>query len=207
MYKEKIEALFSKMKGMKEIDIHSCVIHPPLEKKKLKSICDEFKIPEALFLFYSEMNGCQLSYTFKSNKDFDKEKFGYYDDAFPAMWPNENYWSIDGCINILAVDFIFKNNWKDYIWFETADKTKITYNHQQIIKTDFEKQLKPFDVFSKNSIAVIYPVNEAGDILLSTDHNASYIDFLPVTIEAYINGIISTGGIIDKRNDIFKISN
>ncbi len=42
------------------------------------------------------------------------------------------------------------------------------------------------------------------NILLSSDHNAPYLDFLPPGFENYIDKILATDGLIKKREKIFK---
>jgi hypothetical protein len=203
MYKQKLNDLFSEISHAGDIEVHSFILRPPLSSEELDKLFHEHKLPSALMLFYGQMNGCQLSYTFKSNTDFKKEEFGYYDHEFPLMWPNENYWHLDGCINILPIDFICRNNWKDYIWFDSKNDVEMQYKDQLIKQSDFEKRIKPVDVFSKHSIAVIFPVGEESDILLSTDHNASYTDYESVKFDEYIDAVIYTNGIIDKRKEVF----
>lgn len=195
--------LFTETEHAKDVEVHSSVIRPALPKKQLDELFNEYKLPSALMTFYEQMNGCQLSYTFKTNMDFKKDEFGYYDREFPFMWPNENYWHLDGCINILPVDFVYRNNWKDYIWFDTKNEEVIWYKGQEMKQSDFDKKIKPVDLFSKDSIAVLFPGNDLGDILLSTDHNASYTEYEPISFNEYLDGIIKTKGIIDKRSEIF----
>lgn len=193
MYLELFTILTEKIKRSKNVSVHSSFIYPPLEKKVLEALLEQLPIHDDLAEFYAEMNGFQLSYTFRNNPDFDKEAFGYYDQAFPKMWTNENYWHLDGCINILPVDFILGNNWKDYIWFEPSKGINP--------KLEFEKQLLPFDVFSKDSITVFHPMENA--IYLATDHNASYYDFKPTTPSEYLRGILDTRGLVEKRSSLF----
>ncbi len=206
MYKEKLDRLFNDIINLKDVEIHSCHIRPALEKEQLKKLFSEYVIPSEFKLFYEQMNGCQISYTFKSNSDFRKEEFGYYDKEFPAMMPNENYWHLDGCINILPVDFAFRNSWKDYIWFDNIKDQTILYQGNEIKRLVFEKQIKPIDLFSKESIAVLYPAVDHCDVLLSTDHNASYTDFEPIGFDEYIEAVIQTKGLIEKRKEIFSNS-
>jgi hypothetical protein len=195
MYKEKIDTMLEKLNKQKDITIHSSYIFPPLSNDELTVLKKEFSIPKILFDFYKEMNGFQVSYTSKSNKDFKKEAFGYYDNAFPKMWPNENYWHLDGCINLLPIDFIYRNNWKDYIWFDDPKGKNANI--------DFEKKILPLDVFSKSSIAAMMAVDNEVKVYLSSDHNASYLDYPPISLEAYLDGIIHTKGLVEKRPDIF----
>ena len=206
MYLEKIEAFIKKLKESKNIDIHSVAVHPPIARKELKNISSDLNLSDPLMAFYMEVNGFQVSYTFKKNKDFNKADFGYYDDSFPFMWPNDNYWHLDGCINILPIEFIVRNNWKDYIWFETNVQSTITFNGTGMNRSEFEKQIKPLDVFSKDSIAVYYYDKNKFEILLSTDHNSSFTDYKPVDFETYFKGLIETAGLLDERQKIFKLS-
>jgi len=205
MYKSMFNKLFSFIKETKNIMVHSCIIrnpHPQIEK-----LVSEYSLSLDIANFYREMNGCQLSYTLKSNKGFDKDKFGYYDTEFPYMWPNENYWQLDGCINILPVDFVCRNNWKEYIWFENKDDRDIVLKNRVIKQSLFEKKIKPFDVFSKESIAGFFIDDEETIILLSTDHNASFLDYMPMNFREYIEAIIKSKGLITNRKQIFKRSN
>ena len=149
------------------------------------------------------MNGCQLSYTFSSNKDFDKKKFGQYETVFPYLWPDEVYWQLDGCINILPIEFLLQNNWKDYSWFDSPYDSIIKYKGNEVSHREFSKSVKPFDIFSKSTIAVLYLENGACDVVLSTDHNAAYNDFLPMDFDSYINNIIASKGLVDDREKFF----
>jgi uncharacterized protein YehS (DUF1456 family) len=63
--------------------------------------------------------------------------------------------------------------------------------------------LLPFDVFSKTSIAAMQVKDKGIKIYLSSDHNASYLDFPPISLDTYLEGIIATQGIIEKRSKIF----
>ena len=72
MYKEKIKSMLEKMNKQKDITIHSSYIFPPLSNDELTVLKKEFSIPKNLFDFFKEMNGFQVSYTAKSNKDFKK---------------------------------------------------------------------------------------------------------------------------------------
>ena len=205
MEKKAITELADAIMKNPEMELHSFVINPPLPAAKLAKLSDQFSLPENLLKFYREMNGFQLSYTYRSNTSFLKEKFGHYDRGFPHMWPNENYWQLDGCINILPLDFMLLNDWKDYIWFENVTDTTIEYKGKTLSRTAFEKKLRPFDLFSKSSIAVVHFDKNNCDVLLSTDHNASYTDYKPLSLEAYINGVIKIKGIIDARPGLFGV--
>ncbi len=206
MYKEKIEKLFRKIKKRNDVEIHSCIISPAISNIKREAIFQEFDIHHSLVEFYNELNGFQLSYTYKTNKEFNKNDFGYYDGDFPPMWPNENYWHLDGCINILPLDLIYRNNWKDYIWFDSQNDSMIVYKGASISRLNFEKQVRPLDVFSKVSIAAMYTNKNFCDILLSTDHNSSFTDYLPISFESYLKGVIETEALLDQRKELFEIS-
>ena len=92
MHSKKIINLHAKLSRQKDVEIHSFKVHSPLPSEKFKRICNEYKLPDQLISFYKDMNGCQLSYTFSSNKGFDKKKFGQYETVFPYLWPDEVYW-------------------------------------------------------------------------------------------------------------------
>lgn len=189
-----------------DIQMHSFGINPPLGKERLQALCGDIRLTPELEAFYLEMNGCQLSYTFVSNADFNKKEFGYYDNTFPVMWPNNNYWNLDGCINILPLDFLMLNDWTAYTSFDLPDAIKINYKGIDMARNHFEKNLKPLDVFSKDVIAVVYFHQNDCDIVLGTDHNASYTDFLPMDFDEYFNNIIISEGLVDGREKFFKPS-
>ncbi len=205
MYFERFSELHSRLKQRSDVNIHSCRLTPPLSKNELDLLEKNYSLPEDLLHFYLT-NVFQLCYTFRKNKDFDKKTFGSNDSAFPLMWPNESYWSLDGCINILPIDFILKYQWKDYIWFDSScsDYT-ITFNGKEQPGLAFEKKLLPFDVFRKDAIAVLHFENDKAKILLSNDHNASYTDYKPMSFEAYIDKLVATNGLV-KREKYFKTS-
>lgn len=195
MIKNNLQILVDQLKRKRNVEIHSCAFYPPLTEDEIAVLTKHMDVPASLMEFYSASNGFQLSYTFSKNRDFNKEAFGYYDEAFPKMWPNENYWHLDGCINILPLDFILLNNWKDYIWFDSPDGSNP--------HLEFEKKLFPFDVFSKESIAAMQFIDGDIKIYLSSDHNATYLDYPAISMDNYLAGVISTKGSIVKRSEIF----
>ena len=202
-FKKKLLELHEGLIKDPSLEVLNFYVAPPLSLDKLQKL----GLNKELLDFYSETNGIQLSYVRKDNEDFDKAFFNKFKgDLFPWMWQNENYWHLDGCIHILPIDLIFESDWKGYIWFESQKKHYIEYKGERMPQLEFERKLKPFDVFSKSSIAVINPVGDDFEILLSTDHNASYTDFNPIRFTKYIHGVIQTKGLIEKRKDVFYIN-
>lgn len=206
MYLSEVKALIKRVRDSENTIIHSCKIWPPLLLAELETIASVHNIPADIISFYKEMNGFQLSYTFSDNVDFDKKNFGTYAEDFPPMWPNEHYWHLDGCINILPVQLVFESDWKDYIWFDTDEDGPIKYQGEILPRRGFDRQVKPIDVYSKDSIAACFCRNGKADILLGSDHNASFTDYNPVRFEDYFEGICKTNGIIDARESIFSPS-
>lgn len=203
MYKERFIKLHDDLLKRGDVQIHSFEVRPSLGKKALEEVSNENRLPDDISSFYQETNGFQMSYTFKQNDRFNKEKFGSYKSGFDPMWPNEAYWQLDGCINILPIDLILKQSWKDYVWFESQTENRIVYKGNEVNQLEFEKKVRPFDIFSKSMIAAFFIENNRCDILLGTDHNASFIDYEPISLDDYLNKVIETEGVIDKRTEIF----
>ena len=205
MYLKKFKELHSRLKKRSDIEIHSFKIGDKLSKSAIKQILKNQELPSDVLDFYEQLNGFQLSYTFKNNLHFKKDEFGHYDQAFPYMLPNDHYWQLDGCINILPLDFMVNKNWQDYIWFDYPYDNKVKYKGSLVSEHEFEKELFPFDVFCKCSIVAIHFDKDCSSILLSTDHNACYFDYRPLNFKNYIDGILEMDGLIDNREKIFKV--
>ncbi len=200
LYKDKITALHQLLSKDTSLKLQSFFTGQAASP----ALLDKFGLSGAIRDFYAELNGWQLSYVAETNADFKQKEFGTYSAAFPWMWPNENYWHLDGCINILPLEVMMENNWEGYLWFKTEKEYSIDYKGKKMLQQEFEKKLKPLDVFSKSSIAVVYPDKGNFDVLLSSDHNASYTDFPEIDFETYFEGLIKTKGDSNKRRDIFK---
>lgn len=203
MYFTKATALINRIRNSENTVMHSAKIWPPLPFAELESLASMYNIPADIISFYREMNGFQLSYTFIDNTDFDKKDFGTYAEAFPPMWPNEHYWHLDGCINILPVQLVFGSDWKDYVWFDTDGDYIREYRSEQISSREFDRQVKPIDVFCKEEIAAALCRNGKADILLGSDHNASFTDYEPISFSTYFEGLCHTEGRTDDRREIF----
>jgi hypothetical protein len=203
-YNERVQHLFNTLSSQGKVRVHSFEVRKPVKPSELERFRERFKLPDELVEFYQYSNGFQLSYTFTENEDFDKSSFGSYRGAFPYLWPNETYWHLDGCINVLPIEVIFNVSWKDYIWFDSGNSYTITFEGVEYDQSVFEKNIRPFDVFSKSSIAACYVKRGVCDILLSTDHNASYTDFRPMSLAKYLDGVINTEGRVNKRKDLFR---
>jgi hypothetical protein len=200
LYKDKITKLHQLLSKDASVKLQSFFVGQPASP----ALLDKFGLRGAMRNFYAELNGWQLSYVWKENTDFKQKEFGIYEGAFPWMWPNENYWHLDGCINMLPLEVMMESDWEGYLWFKTEKENYIDYKGKKMPQQEFERKLKPLDVFSKSSIAVIYPDNGDFDVLLSSDHNAAYTDFPEIDFENYVEGLMKTKGDLNRRKEIFK---
>jgi hypothetical protein len=195
----KFKELHEKLLKDTEVKVISFAVHPPLSEKELKSLA----LNEELHDLYATMNGCQLSYIYTNNEEFDAASFVKFSGSFSWDWPQQDYWQLDGCVNLIPIDIMMQQSWEELLWYKQDAKYTFTYKNKVMNKLEFTKKIKPFDLYSKSTDAVIYCDEADVDVLLGIDHNASFDEFPPITLEKYLNGVIATAAKIDRRKEIF----
>jgi len=165
-----------------------------------KSFSQEF--PAVLKELYKFSNGLQVRWNYKSTdlpyqSDIEKSR-----KPFPWLWPAEHYWQLDGVINILPLEEVFDRDYKDFMWFDFEKDYKARWNGIEMNMQAFKKNLRPFDVYDKYYTVAIYP-DQQYPVLLGEDHNADFLNYLPLNFSAYFEFLLDSRGAVNERVDFF----
>jgi len=193
-------------KNLSNSKIFCNYIAQPLSSKDLLKVESEFGqvLPEDLKQFYNLCNGVRLSWRKNTSKPMYETDISKAGCPFPFMWPAEHYWQLDGVINIPDLQTLLFQNYPNFMWFDFEKNYENTFNGKVFNGQEFKKTLRPFDVFDKYYTAALYISSNGTYVLLGDDHNASFLNFKPLSLNVYLENILRNFGEIASRLDHFE---
>lgn len=178
-----------------------------LNESQLNSLESRFsvKFDSEIRAFFSETNGFQMRWMHKSNADFNPSSDIYDSNPFEWLSPMDNYWKYDGVINILPLEMIFTEKWKNIIWFDGDKEHKIEFKGELISLLKFKKRMRPFDIFSKDQAAAFYLHGKhISNVILGQDGFIEFESSKLITFKRYLDFLILSKGDVERRRALFR---
>lgn len=159
-----------------------------------------FQLSKDVKDFYMQTNGLQFLYVKKSNTNFNLS--GAPDNAkyFDWMWTWDDYWQLDGIINILPLQVSLRGNWNNIIYFNYQKEMFINSNGFNETIFDYRKRIRPFDFFSKDSVVSFYQSSKGKiEIVIGVENNTEFIHVKNQKFSSYLKYLLQTKGSPSKR--------
>lgn len=202
---DQIEELERKLLNNSELNVLSFHRFAPVSRETIilveKTL--NLRLPQDLIDFYLMSNGLQVRWNFSTKEITYLKEINISGNPFPSLWPAEHYWQLDGVINILPLENVFLNDYKDFMWFDFEKKYTVDWKDQSIALDQFKRDLRPLDIFDKYYTVAIYQADPSMPLLLGEDHNADFLTYPPSDFKSYINFLFGSLGEVDKRKEFF----
>lgn len=197
-----IEALRSELEADAQVDLLCFHAFPPAPEDALRT---QPALKEEIRDFYRTANGWQVRWVYKDN---DRLSSDDRDKLRPVqadwLWPMDQYYQLDGVINILPAELAFGGNWEDIMWYPTDKDFEVSFQKNQWNLLRFKQSLYPFDLFSKEGTVALLGGERKMPALLGADHNVDFTSYKPLPFRKYLEQLIATKGAVARYQTIFK---
>lgn len=185
---------FSHYRGLSLAEIES------LEARYLSA-----PLPPAARRFYQETNGLQLQWIFEKNPAFDPNRHRYHDAPLDWDYARLDYRPEDGLILIWPLEKVLQTDWSAELYFESMQKRQVSFVGKTYNAYDFHRQIKPFDLFSKDFHLAFWLGDTELPLLLGSSEQGSYLNSRRTSFASYLEFLLATYGICAWRQRIYSV--
>lgn len=151
-------------------------------------------LPAAVRRFYQETNGLQLQWIFEKNVAFDPERHRYHDQTLSWDYARLDYRPEDGLILIWPLEKVLQTDWQGELYNESMRGRKLSFAGTSYDSYDFYKQIKPFDLFSKNFDMAFWLGSPELPLLLGNLEQGSHLNSRRTSFASYLEFLLATYG-------------
>lgn len=163
------------------------------------------QLDDTIRRFYQQSNGLQLRWIFKNNPHYTPKKFPPFQaQSAPVPWNymTDNFEQEDGCILLLPLEQVLKQS----IPPDFSHKA-IVINQKSYTPIDFYAQIRAFDAFSYYcKMGLMLQTNEAPLVFLGDEQGTCFTDSRTTTFATYLDFLIASKGLCQRRSDFFRLS-
>jgi hypothetical protein len=164
-----------------------------------------FSLDESVKDFFCLSNGLQLRWILKNDPNYNPETHRFSSEPFDWLDPWRSYLPDTGLINILPLEEIFFNEWKDYVWSPADAAVPERFLGVEYNGVFFGKNIKPFDAFGKfySMVFFIGDKNREYKVVMGDDHLADFKNSKVTNFESYLEFLLATRGIVEERKKFY----
>ncbi len=211
-YVEKFSAMVDEIKLHPLLEIVDFCVNQPASDEAFAAVERrlEATLDKSIRDFYQKANGLRIYWKIKSgmtDEELDniQEEYDDYDIGIPDEDDDENYFAK---IDLIPIEnAVVDRNWNNKIIFDeiTSDEDTIEFSNTTYREKDFQKNLKPFDLFSDYSCMAFLLEKGVGNpkILRLSSHYAEWDNSRITDFESYLEMLLFTRGIVEARKEIY----
>ena len=173
----------------------------------------EASLAEPIINFYKEVNGLRLYWRIKSGLaeeelDSIQEEYDDYEIGVPDEEEDADSENPFAQINILPIeDCLINRNWDNIIIFDeiTSNEDELEFTGIKYKTRDFQRQLKPFDLYSSYSCMAFFMEKGNGNpkVLRLSSHYVEWNNSKITDFKSYLEMLLMTRGIVEARTEIY----
>lgn len=164
------------------------------------------RLDPAMRHFYQQTNGLQLRWIFKDNPAYQSGAYPpFHQQTAPVPWDyaSTQFLAEDACIMLLPLEHLLRKSIVPDLEMGT-----IQLDGQQYSSIDFYTQLRPLDLFSYyGQMGILFRNRQAPLVLLGDEGGQSYNYAQPTTFATYIDFLLASKGLCQRRSGFFMASN
>ncbi len=214
-YLEKFRAMVVEIESHPLLEVVDFCVNQPAMDEELAAVETMLgaSLAEPIRNFYKEANGLKLYWKIKSgmtDKELDtiQEEYDDYDIGVPDEEEDTDNENPFAKINFIPIEnAIIHRNWHNKIIFDgiTSDEDTVEFACNTYKEKDFQRNLKPFDLFSDYSCMAFFLEEGVGNpkVLRLSSHYAEWENSKITDFESYLEMLLVTKGIVKARKEIY----
>jgi hypothetical protein len=215
VYLERFRAIVNEIESHPLLEVVDFSVNQPASDEILVSVEERLGAPlaEPIRTFYKETNGLRLYWKIKSgltDEELDRieEEYDDYDIGVPDEEENTDDENPFAHINLMAIeDCVINRNWEGKIIYDeiTSDEETVDFAGVTYRERDFQRRLKPFDLFSAYSCMAFFLEEGVGNpkVLRLSSHYVEWDNSKITDFKSYIEMLLVTRGIVEARKEIY----
>ncbi|MBE9232467.1 SMI1/KNR4 family protein [Cuspidothrix issatschenkoi LEGE 03284] len=215
VYLERFRAMVNEIESHPLLEVVDFTINKPTTNELLTTVEERLgaSLAEPIRNFYTEANGLRLYWKIKSgltDEDLDsiEDEYDDYDIGVPDDEENVEEEYPFAQINLISLDDCILNlNWHNKIIYDelSSEDEEVEFAGKNYSERDFERRLKPFDLFSSYACMAFFLEEGIGNpkILRLSSHYVEWDNSRITDFASYLEMLLATRGIVEAREKIY----